>query len=59
MFGIDFGIFVLLVFCLGLVCLFEFVNGFHDTANAVAPVIYTKSLEPQKAVIISGVMNFC
>jgi inorganic phosphate transporter, PiT family len=37
---------------------FEFVNGFHDTANAVATVIYTHSLEPHAAVIWSGVWNF-
>jgi PiT family inorganic phosphate transporter len=37
---------------------FEFVNGFHDTANAVATVIYTHSLQPQFAVIWSGVWNF-
>ena len=37
---------------------FEFVNGFHDTANAVATVIYTHSLEPHIAVVYSGVMNF-
>jgi PiT family inorganic phosphate transporter len=37
---------------------FEFVNGFHDTANAVATVIYTHSLPPQVAVIWSGVFNF-
>jgi hypothetical protein len=33
---------------------FEFVNGFHDTANAVATVIYTNSLPPQFAVVWSG-----
>ena len=36
---------------------FEFVNGFHDTANAVATVIYTHSLEPNIAVIWSGICN--
>src|SRR5579863_6208951 len=36
---------------------FEFVNGFHDTANAVATVIYTNSLEPHVAVVWSGVCN--
>ncbi len=36
---------------------FEFVNGFHDTANAVATVIYTHSLEPNIAVILSGLCN--
>jgi PiT family inorganic phosphate transporter len=37
---------------------FEFVNGFHDTANAVATCIYTHSLEPHIAVVYSGIMNF-
>jgi PiT family inorganic phosphate transporter len=36
---------------------FEFVNGFHDTANAVATVIYTNTLRPWAAVIWSGVWN--
>ena len=36
---------------------FEFVNGFHDTANAVATVIYTHSLEPHVAVVYSGIWN--
>jgi PiT family inorganic phosphate transporter len=37
---------------------FEFVNGFHDTANAVATVIYTRSLSPTVAVVWSGIFNF-
>jgi inorganic phosphate transporter, PiT family len=37
---------------------FEFVNGFHDTANAVATVIYTHSLPPNIAVVWSGAWNF-
>ena len=37
---------------------FEFVNGFHDTANAVATVIYTHSLPPNFAVVWSGTFNF-
>jgi PiT family inorganic phosphate transporter len=37
---------------------FEFANGFHDTANAVATVIYTHSLEPHVAVVWSGMWNF-
>src|SRR6201996_296125 len=37
---------------------FEFVNGFHDTANAVATVIYTHSMEPHLAVVWSGAWNF-
>jgi len=37
---------------------FEFVNGFHDTANAVATCIYTHSLDPHIAVVYSGILNF-
>ncbi|MBV8608189.1 MAG: inorganic phosphate transporter [Singulisphaera sp.] len=47
-----------LVLALGIALSFECINGFHDTANAVATVIYTKSLKPQIAVIWSGFMNF-
>ncbi len=49
---------VLLALCLLAVCAFEFINGFHDTANAVATVIYTKSLKPVHAVVYSGILNF-
>lgn len=49
---------ILLVLCLALACVFEFVNGFHDTANAVATVIYTNTLKPVHAVLYSGVLNF-
>jgi PiT family inorganic phosphate transporter len=49
---------VVLVFCFILVLAFEFSNGFHDTANAVATVIYTNSLKPIFAVVLSGTMNF-
>lgn len=49
---------VALVVALALALGFEFVNGFHDTANAVATVIYTRSLPPTFAVIWSGVWNF-
>ncbi|GLU41381.1 phosphate transporter [Pseudomonas sp. NBRC 100443] len=43
---------------LGFVLAFEFINGFHDTANAVATVIYTKAMSPYRAVILSGIFNF-
>src|SRR5580692_2507301 len=49
---------VLLLGALLLALSFEFVNGFHDTANAVATVIYTHSLKPYPAVIWSGTWNF-
>jgi phosphate/sulfate permease len=49
---------VVLIFSVLAACAFEFVNGFHDTANAVATVIYTNSLRPAQAVIWSGFWNF-
>jgi|ERR1700730_13307922 PiT family inorganic phosphate transporter len=49
------GVFLLLALAMALS--FEFVNGFHDTANAVATVIYTRSLRPVVAVIWSGCWN--
>ncbi len=57
MFELDTSYTILLVVCLIAACGFEFVNGFHDTANAVATVIYTNSLKPWVAVIWSGLMN--
>jgi PiT family inorganic phosphate transporter len=49
--------YVLLSLALLIALSFEFVNGFHDTANAVATVIYTHSLDPNIAVIWSGLCN--
>ncbi len=57
MFGLDPTLTFLLIVCLVAACAFEFINGFHDTANAVATVIYTNSLKPWVAVIWSGVCN--
>ncbi|WP_148293799.1 inorganic phosphate transporter, partial [Azospirillum sp. B4] len=60
--GIDGGASVLPFAVLGVALLialgFEFVNGFHDTANAVATVIYTHSLPAHAAVVWSGLCNF-
>jgi PiT family inorganic phosphate transporter len=50
--------YVLLGIALLIALGFEFVNGFHDTANAVATVIYTNSLSPSLAVVWSGTFNF-
>ena len=49
--------YVLLALALIIALGFEFVNGFHDTANAVATVIYTHSLSPNVAVVLSGICN--
>jgi inorganic phosphate transporter, PiT family len=56
--SVGWGTLALLFVCLAIALSFEFVNGFHDTANAVATVIYTKALKPWVAVIWSGSMNF-
>jgi PiT family inorganic phosphate transporter len=48
----------MLVACFILVLAFEATNGFHDTSNAVATVIYTNTMKPVPAVIWSGIMNF-
>ena len=58
MFGLDTSIAILFIICVAAVCIFEFANGFHDTANAVATVIYTGSLKPTYAVVWSGLWNF-
>ncbi len=52
------GVFALLGLALLIALGFEFVNGFHDTANAVATVIYTHSMPPLIAVVWSGFFNF-
>ncbi len=49
---------VLLLVSLGIALFYEMINGFHDTANAVAMIIYTNSMEAKYSVGMSGVMNF-
>jgi len=56
--GLDAWVLVSLLLALAFVLTFEFINGFHDTANAVATVIYTKAMPPHLAVFFSGVFNF-
>src|SRR5579862_1031919 len=55
---LNLGVFAFLGLALLIALGFEFVNGFHDTANAVATVIYTHSMAPAAAVVWSGVFNF-
>jgi len=52
------GVFAFLILALVIALGFEFVNGFHDTANAVATVIYTNSMPAPLAVVWSGCFNF-
>ncbi|MCS7017885.1 MAG: inorganic phosphate transporter [Cytophagales bacterium] len=58
MFGLELSLSAVLIFCILCALAFEFINGFHDTANAVATVIYTNSLRPIPAVVWSGIWNF-
>jgi inorganic phosphate transporter, PiT family len=55
--SLSMGSMLFLVLAIGMALAFEFVNGFHDTANAVATVIYTHTLPPWIAVIWSGLWN--
>jgi len=55
--SLTFGAGFFLLLALALALAFEFVNGFHDTANAVATVIYTNTLKPIVAVVWAGVWN--
>ncbi|RDK92782.1 low-affinity inorganic phosphate transporter [Enterobacillus tribolii] len=48
----------MLVLALLFVLFYEAINGFHDTANAVATVIYTRAMRSQLAVVMSGIFNF-
>lgn len=56
--GLEFHTGLMLVLALIFVLVYEVINGFHDTANAVATVIYTRALRSQLAVAMSGVFNF-
>ena len=47
---------LLLILALGLI--FDFINGFHDTANAIATVVATRVLSPGRAVLMASVLNF-
>lgn len=56
--GLDYHTGLLLVLALLFVLFYEAINGFHDTANAVATVIYTRAMRSQLAVVMAGVFNF-
>ncbi len=56
--GLEFHTGLLLVLALLFVLFYEAINGFHDTANAVATVIYTRAMRSQLAVVMAGVFNF-
>lgn len=48
----------LLVTVIVLALIFDFINGFHDTANAIATVVSTRALQPLTAVVYAGILNF-
>src|SRR5437764_5952593 len=50
--------FALLVFVIVLALVFDYINGFHDTANAIATVVSTNVLPPRTAVLMAGLFNF-
>jgi len=56
--GLDLHTGLLLLLALGFVLFYEAINGFHDTANAVATVIYTRALRSQIAVVMAALFNF-
>src|SRR5574344_2301700 len=56
--GLDIYTGLLLLLALAFVLFYEAINGFHDTANAVATVIYTRAMPPHLAVIFAGIFNF-
>ncbi|MFP3014689.1 MAG: inorganic phosphate transporter PitA [Arsenophonus sp.] len=56
--GLDLYTSLLLILALLFVLFYEIINGFHDTANAVATVIYTRAMIAQFAVVMSGIFNF-
>ncbi|WP_019542091.1 inorganic phosphate transporter [Selenomonas bovis] len=49
---------VMIFTVIGLALLFDFINGFHDTANAIATSVSTRALHPSHAIIMAAVLNF-
>ncbi len=49
---------ILVVVVIGIALLFDFINGFHDAANAIATIVVSKTLTPLQAVILAGAANF-
>ena len=56
--GLDLHTGLLLLLALAFVLFYEAINGFHDTANAVATVIYTRAMRSQLAVVMAGCSTF-
>src|SRR3954463_9204808 len=52
------GVGIVLIAVLGLAVLFDYINGFHDTANAIATSVSTRALRPEHAILMSATANF-
>src|SRR3954447_19718761 len=52
------GVTIVLLAVLGLAVLFDYINGFHDTANAIATSVSTRALRPEHAILMSATTNF-
>jgi inorganic phosphate transporter, PiT family len=52
------GLTLLLIVVIGLAVLFDYINGFHDTANAIATSVSTRALKPEQAILLSATANF-
>ncbi len=52
------GLFIIIVLIVIFALVFDFINGFHDTANAIATSVSTKALTPRRAIILASTMNF-
>ena len=48
----------LLIIVVFLALAFDYINGFHDTANAIATSVSTRALSPKRAIIIAAILNF-
>ncbi|WP_232697316.1 inorganic phosphate transporter [Brevibacillus daliensis] len=51
--------FIILILIIVLGLSFDFINGFHDTANTIATSVSTRALQPTTAIFLAGIMNFC
>ena len=52
------GVTISLITILVLAVVFDYINGFHDTANAIATSVSTRALKPEYAIILSATANF-
>ena len=52
------GLFIITIFIVICALAFDFINGFHDTANAIATAVSTKALKPRHAILLAATMNF-